>query len=413
MSTYTVFILVIILILVVQLSLFALRNLIFICSPNEVLVFSGTRRKVGDKYVGYRIVKGGMAILIPLIERVDKIDLTNMIIELKAHNAYSKGCIPLHVEGVANVKIAGYEPVLNHAIERLLDKSREDIIAIARATLEGSLRGVLATMTPEELNGDRVLFANKLVAEAEKDMLELGFVVDNLKIQHIHDDVQYLNSIGRIKNAQAISQAKIREALTHADARIRCAENKEKEVTAQVDSQRHIADAVAKQKITDALTKRDALIAEVIAEVKADIARVESEIDVQKARIEQVKERLRADEILPAKAEYEAMLLKAKADSVQIFEQGKARADAMVALSEKSKELGKDSMPMMMQQKLLPITEILVNALPKMNIESITVLGEGNESSNFSSNVTKLAETLKSSYGFDVFKWLESKKESS
>ncbi len=401
----------IILFFVILISLFALRNLVFICSPNEVLVFSGSRRKVGEKIYGYRIIKGGMAVLIPLIERVDKLDITNMIIDLKAKNAYSKGCIPLHVEGVANVKIAGYEPVLNHAIERLLDKTREEIVDIARATLEGSLRGVLATLTPEEVNSDRILFANKLVAEAEKDMLELGFVVDNLKIQHIHDDVQYLNSIGRIKNAQALASAKIREATTHADAKIRNSENLEKEVTAQVDAERNIAEAQANQKIIDAISKREALIAEAKAGVEAEIAKVEAEIDFQKARVEQVKRQLNADRILPSKANYEAAVLNAKANSLPIIEQGKARSEAMISIAKESKKYGENGIPIIMQQKLLPITETFVKSLPEMDIESVTLLDSGSQQSgSLSNNLLSLAETLKTSYGFDVIKWMQEKK---
>ncbi|MER3462488.1 MAG: flotillin family protein, partial [Armatimonadota bacterium] len=73
------------------LLLFNLRTLVYICEPNEVLIFSGRRRRVGNRSYGYRIVKGGMGFRRPIVERVDRIDLTNMVIEVSAHNAYSKG----------------------------------------------------------------------------------------------------------------------------------------------------------------------------------------------------------------------------------------------------------------------------------------------------------------------------------
>ena len=94
------------------------RNLLYICGPNEVLIFSGAQRKVEGVSVGYRVIKGGSSIRRPLIESVDKLDLTNMIIEVSVTNAYSKGGIPLTVQGVANVKVAGHEPLLTNAIER-------------------------------------------------------------------------------------------------------------------------------------------------------------------------------------------------------------------------------------------------------------------------------------------------------
>jgi len=103
----------------------SLRGSIFNCAPNEVLIFTGKHRRVGGRKYGYRVIKGGMGFRVPLLERVDKMDLTNMVIDVQAMNAYSKGGIPLSVQGVANVKIAGHEPILNNAIERFLGKNRD------------------------------------------------------------------------------------------------------------------------------------------------------------------------------------------------------------------------------------------------------------------------------------------------
>ncbi|HVL38705.1 MAG TPA: SPFH domain-containing protein, partial [Fimbriimonadaceae bacterium] len=158
------------------LAIFGMRSLIYNCAPNEVLIFSGRRRRLGDRYVGYRVIKGGFGYRWPLLERVDRMDLTNMVIDVTAQNAYSKGGIPLTVQGVANVKVAGHEPLLNNAIERFLGKSRMEIMGIAKATLEGSLRGILASMTPEQVNEDKLLFAERLVHEVEQDMTALGLV---------------------------------------------------------------------------------------------------------------------------------------------------------------------------------------------------------------------------------------------
>ena len=98
-------------------------NLLYICEPNEVLIFSG---RSGKK--GYRYVRGGRAWRTPLLEKVDRLDLTNMIIDLQVNGAYSKGGIPLNVQGVANIKIAGHEPVLDKAVERLMGKRRSQIM---------------------------------------------------------------------------------------------------------------------------------------------------------------------------------------------------------------------------------------------------------------------------------------------
>mgnify|MGYP000253397448 CR=1 FL=1 len=88
------------------------RNLLYICQPNEVLIFIGGRSGGAQRQLGYRVIKGGRAVRVPFFEVVDRMDLTNITIEVVVTNAYSKGGIPLTVQGVANVKIAGHEPVL-------------------------------------------------------------------------------------------------------------------------------------------------------------------------------------------------------------------------------------------------------------------------------------------------------------
>ncbi|MCA9524554.1 MAG: flotillin family protein, partial [Myxococcales bacterium] len=62
----------------VMVGIASLRKLIYICPPNQVLIFSGKTTMVGDRGVGYRLIKGGRGFRVPLLERVDSLDLTNM-----------------------------------------------------------------------------------------------------------------------------------------------------------------------------------------------------------------------------------------------------------------------------------------------------------------------------------------------
>ena len=162
-----------------------LRKLLYICGPNEVLVFSGRPSQIGNRTVGYRIVKGGRGWRTPLIEQVNKVDLSNMAVEVSVTGAYSKGGIPLNVQGVANLKIAGVQPMLDNALQRFLGRPRKEIIQVAKETLEGNLRGVLSQLTPEEVNEDKLTFAEKLQEEAEQDLRKLGLTLDVLKIQNL------------------------------------------------------------------------------------------------------------------------------------------------------------------------------------------------------------------------------------
>ena len=64
------------------------------------------------------------------------------------------------------------------------------------------MRGVLALLTPEEVNDDKLAFGEKLLDEAEIDLAKLGLTLDQLKIQNVSDAVGYLDSIGRRQTAE-------------------------------------------------------------------------------------------------------------------------------------------------------------------------------------------------------------------
>ena len=189
---------------------FTVKSLIIICQPSEVVIFSGPGKQAGER-VGFHALRGGRRIRIPLIERIDRMELTNMVVDVGVQGAYTTDGVPINVQGVANVKIDGALH-LGNATERLLGKSRAEIIKIARETLEANLRGVLAKLTPEQVNEDKETFAQELIEEADKDLSTLGLLLDTLKIQTVSDDVGYLDSIGRKKNAELIRRARIAEA---------------------------------------------------------------------------------------------------------------------------------------------------------------------------------------------------------
>ncbi len=392
--------------LFVVIGLFNITKLICVCAPNEVLIFTGKRSRVMDRRLQYRVIKGGRGLRIPLVERVDRMDLTNMAIDLTAQNAYSKGGIPLTVQGVANIKIAGHEPVLNNAIERFLGKPREEVMRIAKNTLEGSLRGVLATLTPEEVNEDRNLFAERLVQEVETDLTRLGLVVDTLKIQNVQDDLHYLDSIGRKKNAEIMRQARIAEAIAKADSHVRTAQNLEQQTTVQIQAQIETAKADAQKRLTDALTRRNAVVAEEMATVAAAVAQANAELNVQKARVEQIKRKLEADVVQPAKAACEAAEATAVATAAPIIEQGRARAEALKLLADAWEKAGANARSVFLLQKLESIVQILTGVVSEANIEKMTIIDSKTAGLNADAALPVKAlstlEQIKQIFGVDV-----------
>ncbi len=382
-------------------GLFIIRNLYYICQPSEVLIFAGGRRVLeGERRIGYRLVKGGSSIRVPLLEQAFRMDLTNMIIELKVANAYSKGGIPLTVEGVANIKVAGEEPTIHNAIERLLGKSRQQIEQIAKETLEGNLRGVLASLTPEQVNGDKLAFAKSLLEEAEDDLEKMGLILDTLQIQNISDEVSYLNSIGRKQRAELLRDARIAEAQAQAQAAMKGAENKKKTALKQLETHMEVAKAEAERRVQDAMTKRNAVIAESKSEIASEVARNQAELAVQKERIKQVQQQLQADVVAPAEANCKQAIAQAKGNAAKITEDGKAQAEGIRKLAESWKAAGSNAREIFLYQKLEVLLQTLVSTIPEVEVDNVTVISVQN--GNTAIKTANFLEELRQTTGIDL-----------
>jgi flotillin len=384
-----------------------ISRIIYICPPNEVLIFSGGHRKIElegeDRVVGYRVVQGGRGIRIPLIEVVDRMDLTNMIIELKVQGAYSRGGIPLNVQGVANVKVSSKSVQLANAIERFLGMTREQIMGVARETLEGNLRGVLSTLTPEEVNNDREKFGGELVHEADHDLARLGLELDTLKIQHVSDDKGYLESLGRRQTAELFKRSRISEADNRALSAENAASNLENQEIAKVDAQITMVRAEGSRRIIEAQTRKGALIAESKGQVQALVAKATAEVEVQRARLAQVRFQLIADKVKPAEAQKAQMVAQARGVASKLVEEGKATATAIRSLGVTWAKAGDSARQIFVAQKLERLVGTMMQTVGEIPIDKLTVIDkELAAGGNFAVKAAITSEQLKQLLGIDV-----------
>jgi flotillin len=389
-------------------------KLLHICPPNEVLVVSGAASHPEGRERGYKIVRGGKRMIWPLFERVDRLDLTNMAIEVTVKGAYTKGGIPANVSGVANCKIPGQGPVLFNAIERFVGKSREEIRKIAKETLEGNLRGVMASLTPEELNEDKIKFAERLVDEAEEDLGRLGLVLDTLKIQNVWDDVSYLDSIGRIRNSEIQRNAAIAEAEAHALSAVRDASNRRETEIARIEAARAALQAQIAKEMTDAETMREVLVEREKGDVAALVAQAKADALVQKARVEQVERRLQADIVEPARAKMNQQIATARGAAADVLEQGRASAEALREIASTWKQGGARARDAFLFQKIGSLMKLHTGTVSKLRVDRLTILppptaGEGAGGTSTAHKLVKLNEEVKAALGIDLARLVEQK----
>lgn len=228
--------------------------------PNQVLVISGRRRTLINpatgkpERVGFRVVKGGGSFILPVLERVDVLSMEILTIEVEVRNVYTVQGVPVHVDGVAQIKIRGDEASIYTAAEQFLSKGPDGIIYVAHETLAGHLRAILGMLTVEEIYKDRDAFAQKVLEVSASDLANMGLEIVSFVIKDIRDDKEYLDSLGRTRTAEVKRDAIKGEAEAQRDATIAQA-NAARDATIQSARARQegkIAEFEANTKIAEA-----------------------------------------------------------------------------------------------------------------------------------------------------------------
>jgi flotillin len=364
--------------LVVLLSIMFAARFLYLCRPSEILIFSGRKHRLADgSEVGSRVVFGGRAWRRPLIENVQRMQMLSMPIDVQVQGAYTKVGIPLKVRAIALIKLSSDPSVVMNAVERFLGRGLGDIQQVAKETLEGNLRGVLATLTPEEVNEDRLKFADSLAAEVEQDLSKLGLHLDVLKIQHVTDDANYLASIGRERIAQVIRDAEIAESN---------ARNEAAKEAAGAEMRAKVAEADADRAILQKRNELRTIAAELDGEVKSAEARAEQAGLAAKATAEQALQavrrdlealRLQAEVVVPSEAKREASQLDAAGQAAPIAENGRASAESLRFVADAWKAAGPSAPDMFLINKLEEITRIVVDSVGQIELGPVQLIDGG------------------------------------
>ena len=380
-----------------------------ICHPNEILVFSGRKRKLKDgSEVGYRVIKGGRGLKIPIIESVTRLPLTTIPIDIELSGALTSGLIPVNIEAMANIKIAGSEDEgLSNALERFLGKNLNEVSQIAKENLEGSLRGVLATLSPESANNHRLEFAEKVVQQARDDLSRLGLVLDTFKIKHLSDNEGYLDAIGRKKNAEVRRDAEIAEANAQAESRQVAAEAQRLGNVAEAEANITIVEAENKLRVKRADLDAEAQRIEARAKVAGEIARVEEEQKLEAQRVAMNQNKYEADVVVPARAQKKAMELKAIGDAASIIENGKATAEAVNLMRREWEK--EDTRELFLIQQLPDILDKVTSVVSEnLAIDKVTILDSGNGNGmptyvkGVAGSIVAIFEQIKNATGLDI-----------
>ncbi len=418
--------------------------------PDTAYIISGLGKR--------RILIGKAGWRIPFLERVDKISLRVMQVDVKTSEAVpTNEFINVSVDGVANVKVSSDPELLLRASEALLGMSRTEMVSLVTQVLEGNMREIVGSVGLKEMVQDRQGVAKKITENVVPDMQKLGIEVVNFNIQSFRDNAGTIENMGIDNVEQIRKNAQIAKANAQRDIAIATAEAQQQANAIRVEADKKIAEQnadllvqQAEMKVVADTKKADADAAYSIqqetqrktieiSKANADIARREKEAELMEKEIALQERKLDAEirkqadamkykaekeaeadlirrqrdaeakkyeaiqEAEAKKAEAEALRFAMEQEAEGIRAKGIAEAEAIEKKAEAQKKMGEAS-----------ILEMYLNALPEVvkgaaaplaQTDKIVMYGDGNSTrliKDIMGSANQVVDGLKESTGIDL-----------
>lgn len=291
--------------------------------PDTAYLISGLRKKT---------VVGKAAIRIPFLERIDRVSLKLIPIDVKTSSAVpTADYINIRVDAVVNVKVSDDPEKLKLAAQNFLNMKPEYIGTVAREVLEGNMREIVGQMRLEEMVSDRQKFAEKVKENAQPDLAGMGLDVISFNVQNFIDDNQVIENLGVDNIVQISKNAAVSKANAEKEIAVAQAKAAKEANDAKVASELEIANAKAKAQKEKAIVQAQAAKESQEAQIEADtqIAQKQNALDVRRAELKKEADTKQAiaDAAMGIQAEEQRKL------------QEIATADANLARQEKEIEL--------------------------------------------------------------------------
>ncbi len=404
------------------------------CPSDKILVVYG---KV-EKGRSSRTMHGGGAFIWPLIQDYAYLSLTPMTISIPLEGALSLQNIRINVPSTFTVGISTQPEIMSNAAERLLGLGSQQIEDMAKEIIFGQLRLTVASLTIEQINQDRESFLESVRQNVEPELNKIGLILINVNITDITDASNYIDSIGKKAASEAVNKARVDvaeqeklgavgESLAVRDKDISVAQNvaasvngqKKAETERRVYVQEREAEAVAGENLAKAniaKAEADLAIQQAEARQRAEIARRNAEVEIQKAQYLAEQQRLRAEQIVQQEIEKQQIEISAEAEAERIRRVAKGQADGVLlqyqaeaeglkaVLASKAegyqklvKGAGNDpraAATLLLVEKMEDLVKLQTEAIRNLKIDKITVWdggsnSDGSATSNFVSNLFK------------------------
>lgn len=419
--------------------------------PDVAYIISGLRKHP-------KVLIGKAGIKIPFLERVDKLIVRQISIDIK-----SEGYIPtqdfigVDVDAVAKVRVMTDPEGIQLAMKNFLNMTEDDFNRAIVDSLQGNMREIIGTITLKEICNDRKKFGDEVQSKAQTDMNALGIQIISCNIQRVTDENSLINSLGQDNMSKIQKDAAIAKAEAERDIAIAQAQAAKASNDAQVEADMHIAqkqnDLAIKQselKVQEDTKRAEADAAYTIqqqeqqrsietATVNAQIAKTEREAELKSKEVEVKKQSLDAEvraaadadryrkeqeaqaalyqrqkDAEAAKKAAEAARFAKEQEAAGIAAVGQAEAEAIRAKALAEAEGIDKKAEAMKKYGEAAVIEMIMNALPEIaknvaeplsKVDKITMYGEGNSAkllSDIVNGTTQVTEGISAGMGLDL-----------
>uniref|UniRef100_A0A8C1Z320 Flotillin n=2 Tax=Cyprinus carpio TaxID=7962 RepID=A0A8C1Z320_CYPCA len=334
----------------------------YTCGPNEAMVVSGFCRSPPV------MISGGRVFVFPCIQQIQRISLNTLTLNVKSDKVYTRHGVPISVTGIA-----------------------------------------------QEIYKDRKKFSEQVFKVASSDLVNMGISVVSYTLKDVHDDQDYLHSLGKARTAQVQKDARIGEAMNKRDAVIREANAIQEKVSAQYMNEIEMAKAqrdyelkkavydievftkkaesemayqlqVAKTKQRIEEEKMQVMVVERSQQItlqQQEITRKEKELEArvkkpaeaERYRLEKLAEAERLQLIMEAEAEAESIKMRGEAEAYAVEAKGRAEAEQMAKKAEAFQQYKEGAMVDMLLEKLPLMAEEISKPLSATN--KVTMVSSG------------------------------------
>jgi Uncharacterized protein conserved in bacteria len=343
MGVYQIITIIVLAVIGILLVVTVLAKMFQKVGPDEALVVFGMG--------GSNVVTGGGRVVWPLVQTSKRLSLALMSFDIAPQNdLYTNQGVAVTVEAVSQIKVQDNSDSIKTASIQFLNKEPEEREAMIKQVMEGHLRGIVGTLSVEEIVKDPEMVQSRMLATCQLDLSKMGLEVRSFTIKNVKDANGYIENMGKPEIARVLKEAQIAQALAeketettkaaaNRDAAIAKTNAEQERVMAETASQSKQAENIkelnlkkakfdtevetARADKENAYNLRTAELQQNLTQQEWKIKEIErqGQVNVANAEIERKQKELEADIIKPAEAQ---------AKAIKIENQAKAEANATV-----------------------------------------------------------------------------------